>query len=193
MGAGRSRYHGRPCRNGEPCLASVARGDAAAWFDLLLNDLSVLPQLRPTVLALLEELPWSGSGLGATEIRLLELIDEGAAHPPDLFPGFRKRNERRVYDYWATGELLDRLAHSLSPAVWGLDEGPFTIEMHDDPARHRRYRESTLSLTALGKAILAGRDDFSAHNPINRRWGGTELRNDRLWRWDRAKGALVAP
>ncbi len=167
------------------------------WFELLGCDLSPLPQLRPAVLALLEELPWVASGLGATEMRLLELIDalidEGAAHPGDLFPGHRKINERRVYDYWAIGELLDRLAHSPSPAVRGLDEGPFTLEMHDNPARHRRYQQSTLALTRLGQAILAGRDDFSAHNPINRRWGGTELRNDRLWRWDRAKGALVAP
>ena len=38
--------------------------------------------------------------------------------------------------------------------------------------------ESRLSLTALGKAILAGTEDFSRHNPIHRWWGGTQLTND---------------
>ena len=48
-------------------------------------------------------------------------------------------------------------------------------------------------LTELGKAIVAQADDFSRHNPIHRWWGGTELTNDRLWRWDLLNRALVAP
>jgi hypothetical protein len=45
---------------------------------------------------------------------------------------------------------------------------------------------------ALAEAIIAGHDDFSRHNPIHRWWGGTELTNDRLWRWDPAARALIA-
>jgi hypothetical protein len=60
------------------------------------------------------------------------------------------------------------------------------VEMHDDRSRHQRYKESELSLTALGKAILANTEDFSRHNPISRWWGGTKLTNDSLWR-------LIAP
>jgi hypothetical protein len=56
--------------------------------------------------------------------------------------------------------------------------------MHHERERFERYKESRLSLTALGKAILAGTEDFSRHNPIDRWWGGTRLTNDRLWRWD---------
>jgi hypothetical protein len=65
--------------------------------------------------------------------------------------------------------------------------------MHNDADRHKRYKQSKLSLTALGKAVLAGTDDFSRHNPIHRWWGGTELTNDRLWRWDPANRILIAP
>ena len=164
-----------------------------AWFNLLDKDFSVLPQLRQTVLELLEELPMRATGLGATEMRMLELISAGNVHPFDVFPGHRSRNQRRVFGYWEVGSLLDGLAHCPAPAVSGLDEGPFTDEMHDDRNRHERYKRSKLNLTALGKAVLARTEDFSRHNPIHRWWGGTELTNDRLWRWDPANRALIAP
>src|SRR5260370_2910252 len=48
------------------------------WFNLLRNDLSVLPQLRQTALELLEELPMDATGLGATEMRMLDLISPGS-------------------------------------------------------------------------------------------------------------------
>ena len=164
-----------------------------AWFDLLERDIGALPQLRNTVIALLEELPGRATGLGATEMRMLELAAAGHVHPYDLFPGHQKPNERRTFGYWAVGELLDGLAHCPAPAIAGLDEGPFDEALHDSRERHARYKNSRLSLTDLGKAILAQADDFSRHNPVHRWWGGTELTNDRLWRWDPKERFLVAP
>jgi hypothetical protein len=161
------------------------------WFNLLSEDLTALPRFQRTVVELLEELPMRTTGLGATEMRMLELISEGSIHPFDLFP--HSPHQRRVFDYWETGSLLDGLAHCPAPVLSGLSEGPFTVEMHDDRSRHQRYKESELSLTALGKAILANSEDFSRHNPISRWWGGTELSNDNLWRWDPVSRALIAP
>jgi hypothetical protein len=163
------------------------------WVGLLGRDLSVLPQLRQTVLELLEELPMPATGLGATEMRMLELLSAGDASPFDVFPGREKPNTRRVFDYWEVGLLLDGLARSPAPAVSGLDEGPFTEEMHRDSGRRARYKDSELSLTPLGEALLARADDFSRHNPIHRWWGGTELTNGNLWRWDSASRSLIAP
>jgi hypothetical protein len=157
------------------------------------QDLSVLPQLGQTVMELLEELPMPATGLGATEMRMLELISAGGAHPFDLFPGYRKRNKRRVFGYWEVGSLLDWLARCSAPAVSGLEEGSFTLAMHNDSDRHERYKNSELTLTALGEAVLSQTEDFSRHNPIHRWWGGTELTNDRLWRWDAANRILIAP
>jgi hypothetical protein len=164
-----------------------------AWFDLLARDLTALPQLRNTVIALLEELPACATGLGATEMRMLELLAAGYVHPYDLFPGHQKPNDRRTFGFWEVGELLDGLAHCLAPAIAGLDEGPFDEELHDASERHDRYKNSRLSLTSLGKAILAHADDFSRRNPVHRWWGGTELNNDSLWRWDPRQRVLVAP
>jgi hypothetical protein len=163
------------------------------WFGLLSMDLSALPLFRPAAIALLEELPGRASGLGATEMRMLELIAEGDARPSDVFPGHEKRNTRRVFDYWQIGALLDGLADAPAPVVSGLNEGPFTLEMHDDNERRERYWQSKLSLTPLGREVLAGREDFSRHNPIHRWWAGTELTPDRLWRWDPVNQALIEP
>ncbi|WP_334395664.1 hypothetical protein [Bradyrhizobium sp. AZCC 2289] len=146
-----------------------------AWFDLLARDLKTFLHLRNTVISLLEELPMRGSGLGATEMRILELISAGHVHPYEVFPGHEKSNERRVFGYWEVGALLDGLAHGPAPAVLGLDEGPFDLDMHEDAGRHARYKRSRLALTELGKAIIARADDFSWHNPIHRWWGGTEV------------------
>ena len=164
-----------------------------AWFNLLNTDLSPLPRLRSCVLALLDELPNQATDLGATEARILELISSGDALPYDVFPGHEKPNKRRVFHYWEIGLLLDGLARCLVPAVSGLDEGPFSLEMHRDQTRHERYKRSRLSLTDLGKAVLAGREDFRRYNPIRRWWGGTEVTNQRLWRWNSDSRTLVAP
>jgi hypothetical protein len=160
------------------------------WFDLLKKDLSILPQLRRCVLELLEELPGRATGLGGSETRILELISAGYWHPYDLRPLYRQRFQRRVFSESEFGLLLEGLALAPVPAVSGLAEWPFTIEARDERSRFERFRKSSLSLTTLGKAILIQADDFSRHNPIDRWWGGTELTNDRLWRWN---PVLIAP
>lgn len=192
------RVHAVPIRDDH--LETAAEAWAAwraptpeTWFDLLARDMSALPYLRNTIIALLEELPMPGSGLGATEMRMLELIAAGYVHPYALFPGHMKPNERRTFGYWEVGVLLDGLAHGPAPAVSGLDEGRFDLEMHEDADRHARYKRSRLTLTELGKAVVAKADDFSRSNPIHRWWGGTELTNDRLWRWNPGNRALIAP
>lgn len=109
-----------------------------------------------------------------------------------FFRGDQKRNEQRVFDYWQVGALLDGLARCPVPAISGLEEGPFSLDMHND-SLHARYKKSRLSLTELGKAALAGKEDFSGYNPIHRGWGGTLLTNERPWRWDAQSHLLVGP
>lgn len=163
-----------------------------AWCDLLKADLSLLPQLGQCVLDLLEELPGATTGLAATETRILELIAPGGVQPFDVFPGHEKRNERRAFDYWEVGALLDGLGRCSVPAVSGLAEGPFSLDMHNDALRHARYKQSRLSLTDFGRAALDGHEDFRRQNPIRRWWGGTLLTNEQLWRWDSEIHSLVA-
>jgi hypothetical protein len=156
-----------------------------ACFDLLGRDLSALPLLRPALFDLLEELPSSATGLGATEMRLLELIARGYEGTNALLY-LKTLRQRRVFDSWEIGSLLEGLAHGPRPAIAGLDDGLRTLETKNYRDRGEAYQRSRLSLTEFGKAIVAHEEDFSRHNPIHRWWGGTELTNARLWRWNPA-------
>jgi hypothetical protein len=120
--------------------------------------LSVLPQLRRCVVELLEELPGRATGLGGSEIRILELISAGYWHPFDVFAHYRQRFQRRVFGYWEVGSLLEGLALAPVPAISGLAEWPFELEMHNLRDRYERYKASKLSLTPLGQAILEQAD-----------------------------------
>ena len=90
----------------------------------------------------------------------------------------------RIFGEWEIGYLLDGLAFGPKPAVAGLDEELRTLVRENLRDRHAAYLRSRLSLTEFGKAIVAHKEDFSRHNPIDRWWGGTHLTNDNLWRWN---------
>lgn len=153
-----------------------------ACTDLLHRDLSALLMLRPALLELLEELPSPLTGLGATEMRFLEMLARGYGNTNALF---HLRSQRRTYVYgeFDLGLLLEGLALGPKPAVAGLGEELRTVERQNLRARHEVYLRSRLSLTEFGKAVLAHQEDFSRHNPIDRWWGGTHLTNNRLWRY----------
>lgn len=160
-----------------------------ACIDLLRQDLSALPMLKPVLLDLLAELPSASTGLGASEMRMLEMIGRGYSATEDLFDNSTIR-QTYVFDEVECGYLLEGLAFCPKPAVAGLDEALRTMHRDNLEDRPEAYKRSRLSLTDFGKAVVAHKEDFSRHNPIDRWWGGTHLTNDNLWRWS---PALVKP
>ena len=171
------------------CWQAYRAPTPQACVDLLGQDLSALPLFSPVMSELIEELPSRATGLGATEMRLLELIAGGFGRTNALFY-LQSLLRRRVFNDDELGYLIEGLAHGPRPAIAGLDDELRTLDREKDPGRGEAFRRSELSLTEFGKAILAHREDFSRHNPIHRWWGGTELTNDNLWRRD---AALIAP
>jgi hypothetical protein len=154
-----------------------------ACFDLLSKNLSALPLLRPALVDLLAELPSGVTGLGVTEMRLLEMLARGFENTNALFH-LRTLRSTRVFGEFEIGYLLDGLAHGPRPAVAGLDDELRTVARENFRGRLAAYQRSRLSLTEFGQAVVAHKEDFSHHNPIDRWWGGTRLTNDRLWRWN---------
>jgi hypothetical protein len=114
---------------------------------------------------------------------MLELIARGYSLTNALFHLYELR-QTRIFGEWQHGYLLDGLAHGPRPAVAGLDEQLRTLDRENLRDRHAAYLRSELSLTEFGKAVVAHKEDFSRHNPIDRWWGGTHLTNDNLWRWN---------
>ena len=66
--------------------------------------------LKPALLDLLEELPSRATGLGATEMRLLELIARGNLRTNGLFY-LETLRQRRVFKPLEIGSLLEGLGH----------------------------------------------------------------------------------
>ena len=163
------------------------------WFDLLADDLDVLPHLRRTVLLLLGELPATDTVLGAAERLLLDVVPPGATSPAHFMHVDTQLNQARVLGLFDECRILNRLGGCPVPAVLGLPDSSFGLASMDQPDRHKRYMASELSLSNLGMALLEGKDDFARHNPVHRWWGGTLLTNDNLWRWDAQRQRLVPP
>ena len=160
-------------------------------FGLLGRHSSKLFFLKPALEELLAELPSPTTGLGATEMRLLEQIARGHNRANELLQPSGLGT--RVFDQWELGALLEGLAFAPSPAVAGLDDKLATLDPNNSRGRQAAYRRSRPSLTEFGRAVLEGREDFRRHNPIRRWWGGTLLTNERLWRWDAQSRSLVTP
>jgi hypothetical protein len=160
-----------------------------ACVDLLAGNLSTLLLLKPALNDLLNELPSLATGLGASEMRMLEMVAWGYASTNALFH-LRGLRRTRVFSEWEYGYLLDGLAFGPTPAVAGLDDELRTLDRENFRDRLPAYHRSRLSLTEFGNAVVAHKQDFSRHNPIDRWWGGTRLTNNRLWRWN---PVLTAP
>ncbi len=169
---GSAAWQGYRAATPKPCL------------DLLGKNLSALPLLRSAFVDLLDELPSASTGLAATEMRMLALVGRGCSRTNALFH-LGSLRQTRVFNEFEYGYLLEGLAHVPTPAVAGLDDHLRTIPQESFGCRLDAYYRSNLSITDFGRAILAHEEDFSRHNPIDRRCGGTHLTSDNLWRYDR--------
>jgi hypothetical protein len=118
-------------------LAWRAYRDATpeACVGLLSKDLSALPLLKPALRDLLAELPSAATGLGATEMRMLELVARGYAGTNSLFHLWHLRGTR-IFNEWQHGYLLDGLAFGPKPAVAGLDDELRTTSRENLGAPH---------------------------------------------------------
>ena len=167
--------------------AALRQPTPEAWAKLLDEDTSALPFLRPAVLRMLEELP-GPDGLTRTERQMLSTVEAMSAL--GLFVAVQKMEEAEFMGDWSFWRLLDQLALANEPLVAGLEAAPF---QHADPERAKAYLTSRLSLTSLGKAVLAGGADWVKHHHVDRWWGGTHLTDDNSWRWNGEAEELIPP
>ncbi|MHA1516972.1 MAG: hypothetical protein ACTSYK_00050, partial [Alphaproteobacteria bacterium] len=145
---------------------------------------------RAAVLRMLEELPGS-DGLSRTERQLLAAIEASESVTAlGVFIAVQKMEDAEFMGDWSFWRLLDQLALADEPLIAGLEAAPF---QHQEPELAKAYLTSRLSLTSLGKAVLAGGADWAKHHAVDRWWGGSHLTEDDLWRWDSQAERLIAP
>lgn len=178
------------CALAKRAWAALRQPTPEPWAKLLGEDTSALPFLHTSILRMLEELP-GPDGLSRTERQMLATIEATESITAlGLFVAVQKMEDAEFMGDWSFWRLLDQLALGEEPLVAGLEAAPF---QHTDPERAKAYLTSRLSLTSLGKAVLAGGADWTEHHTVDRWWGGTHLTEDNLWRWDGDVEELIPP
>jgi hypothetical protein len=139
-----------------------------------------LPYLRAAIRRHLEEFPAVANGLARSERQILQVLSEGLRTPEEAFI-----EAARLEDYIFMGDA------SFWTIVRRLSECPRPLVAAHVQARPGQLPSGTLTLTADGAAVLAGRADHVALNGIDRWLGGVRLQggsrtaptSQRLWRW----------
>lgn len=149
---------------------------------LLRRDTSPLPFLAGALRRHLEELPWTTDGLSRSERQILRGLAEGAATFEDLFRATQRMEERVYMGDLSFARILRDLAAPPRPLL-RLEAAPSGT-----------VRAQRVSLTATGREVLDGRDDWVRIRGIDRWLGGVHLQGpEAAWRWDGETGRLAQP
>jgi hypothetical protein len=146
--------------------------DPAALVPFGSTDHAELPYLRPAIRRYLEEFPSVESGLARSERQILQVLSEGLRTPGEAFVETAKLEDAIFMGDLSFWNIVRRLAACPRPLV--------AANVQPRPGQ---LPTGTLSLTADGGDVLAGRADHVALNGINRWMGGVRITSERLWRW----------
>jgi hypothetical protein len=141
-----------------------------------------LPQLAGAIRRHCQELPWTRDGLSLTERLVLEMLVDG---PHRVGPMFRDLTLERDPLPWL-GDLMFR---SIVQAMKQVSEPVFTglVDEPESPV----WREQ-LTITPMGRAVLAGDVDWLSLRPAERWVGGVAIRPGApCWRWDAVSGGAI--
>ncbi|HEX4494413.1 MAG TPA: DUF1835 domain-containing protein [Thermoanaerobaculia bacterium] len=150
---------------------------------ILARDASPLPFLAGALRRHLEELPAVADGLARSERQILRALAAGPAGGttfPELFGATQAMEERVYMGDLPFHRILRELASSPRPLV-RLDPGT------QGASRSPRFLQ--IALTASGREVLDGRDDWVRSRGIDRWLGGIHLQGvEAAWRWDAETG-----
>lgn len=159
--------------------------DALPLIELLRSDLSALPFLEPALRWHVQRFPSIRNGLGRVENSSLALIAAGRNKFGSLFPAFVRREPGYGFGDTQLYVTLQRMAHAPNP-VLKQNNGDDTAV---NPAR---MFLSSFEVNELGKAALAGEEDFVIENGIDLWLGGIHLEgSEAAWRWDEENQELL--
>ena len=141
-----------------------------------------LPQLARAVRRHCQELPWTRDGLSLTEHLILQLLAE---KPRTVGQAFHHLMMEREPLPWLGDLMFSFILQCMRrvdrPAIEGVFDG-------DDLS----WPKERLTITDLGRAVLAGEVDWLSLHPPARWVGGVHIPGAApCWRWDEGTAAVV--
>jgi hypothetical protein len=156
-------------------LAAAARG-----------GIPELPYLANAVRRHCQELPWTDNGMSLTERLVLELLAERPRTAGEVF--------RDLMQEWEPLPWLGDIGlRGIVDVMKRASEKVFTATFDGDD---RRWNRERLTITDMGRAVLAGEVDWLSLSPPERWVGGVRIAAaSKCWRWDepRAGVAMTPP
>ncbi|MCK8783015.1 DUF1835 domain-containing protein [Roseomonas sp. NAR14] len=141
-----------------------------------------IPQLGRAVRRHCRELPWTTDGLGLTQRLILQLVAEAPRMAGQVFHALMTEREPLPW-------MTDLICHDMVEGLRAV-ERPVLAGRYEDADR-RWFREH-LTITPLGRAVLAGTVDWLSLGPRPRWVGGVSISGSGpCWRWDEDGAAAV--
>jgi len=164
--------------------------DPTSISKLLIGSTAALPYLARALTRHLEEFPSTVNGLSRSEQEALTAIQAGHNTPVSAFLEVAKKQESIFLGDIIFYSYLERLSGRDNPLVT-LKRGGAVIAPKNSVSRD--FVESELTLTPLGRDVLAGKKDWQLINKKVRWLGGVEIAPGiGGWRWDPAERRLVS-
>ena len=163
--------------------------DPTSIAKLLDGNTSALPYLADALRRHLEEFPSPVDGLSRSEREALAAIEAGHSTPIAAFLEVAGKQESIFLGDIIFYSYLERLSGKKDALVTWKDGTPVIAPTSESA---REFVEGELTLTPLGREVLAGNNNW--HRIHNRtRWlGGVEIKpGEGGWRWDPAERQLV--
>ncbi|MFH5185131.1 DUF1835 domain-containing protein [Paenibacillus sp. TAB 01] len=153
-------------------------------IEFLQEDMSALPFARAAFEAHLSRLPSTYNGLGMIERSTLELVASGVSSPYKLFEqAGNELNDLGMGDleYWYHLANMSEEPYALLHVQGATDFPDFTNSVPS-------FRDCVITLTELGRKVLAGEKDWAEVKEMNAWYGGFRFKGHPLgWRWDASR------
>ncbi len=147
---------------------------------ILRRDTTPLPHLAGALHRHLEDFPGVADGLSRSERQILRAVSQGATGFEEAFRATQAMEERVFLGDLSFHRLLRELAAPPRPLL------------RLETAGGSSPRALRLALTASGREVLAGNDDWVRMRGIDRWLGGVHLEGSQSpWRWNPETGRLA--
>ena len=163
--------------------------DPTSISRLLEESTAPLKYLAPALRRHLEEFPSTDNGLSRSEREALSAIQAGHSTPVAAFLEVARKQESIFLGDIIFYSYLERLSGRTNPLITWKDGTPVIAPTSESS---RQFVEGDLTLTPLGREVLAGRQHWQRINKRSRWLGGVEIRpGEDGWRWDPSTRELV--